>query len=160
MATTLPTVYPTGYQGTNLDFLETKVDRSGALRIVTGDVSIPATTATTVLIGLLPFNKGAKVFYGSSVHSADLDTSTNVTLNVGWTYYDSATGTSQAAGFISASTIPQAGGSKTFDNTTGFEFTALGDGWITAGVGAATTTTGSLQFNVGIAYDASGVTNP
>ena len=164
MTTTLPTVYPIGYAGTTNDFLETKVDRSGAMRLQTGTVAIPATTASTVLIGLMPFNKGAKVGYGSTVYSQDLDSSTNVTLNIGYTYYDSTLGTTNGSGFVVGSTIPQTGGmipfSATSGSSVGMIFTAAADGWITAQTTSATTTSGNLEFNIAFAYDASGVTNP
>lgn len=164
MSTSLPTIYPVGYAGTTVDFLETKVDRSGAVRLQTGTVALPATTATSTLIGLIPFNKGAKVAYGSVVYSDDLDSSTNVTFNIGWTYYDSTTGTSQAAGFVSGSTVPQSGGMIPFSaasgSSLGMIFTAAADGWITVTNTAATTTTGNVEFSILFAYDPSGVTNP
>lgn len=164
MTTALPTIYAVGYQGTTLDFLETKVDRSGALRIQTGTVAIPASTATSTLIGLMPFNAGCKVLYGSTVYSQDLDSGTNVTFNIGWTYYDSTLGTSQAAGFVSGSTIPQTGGMIPFNASSGSSlgmiFTAAADGWIGITNTAATTTTGNVEFNIAFAYDPSGVTNP
>ena len=162
MTTALPSIVPTGYSKTVADFTaRTKVDRSGALRLVTGTVSVPATTASTTIVGLVPFNKGAKISYGSRVYSADLDTSTNVTLDIGYTYYDSTLGTSVANAFVAASTTPQTGGMIEMTAVAGMTFTAAADGWMTATIGGgATTTTGSLTFNVGIAYDASGVTNP
>lgn len=162
MALSYPTLYPTGYAGDATDYNRVKVDRSGALRVVTGTVSIPATTATSTLIGLVPFVKGAKVHYGSSVYTQDLDSSTNVTFNIGYTYEDSAN-TSQAAGFVSGSTVPQSGGlipfTATSGSSVGMSFTAVGNGWITITNTAATTTTGAVQFNIAIAYDSSGVTN-
>jgi len=163
MSTSLPTIYPVGYAGTTQDFLETKVDRSGALRVQTGTVVIPASTATSTVIGLMPFNAGCKVLFGSTVYSQDLDSSTNVTFNIGWTYYDTATGTSQAAGFVSGSTIPQTGGMIPFNassgSSLGMVFTAAADGWITITNTAATTTSGNVEFNIAFAYDQSGVTN-
>jgi hypothetical protein len=164
MSTALPTIYPTGYAGTILDFLQTKVDHEGALRLQTGTVAVPASTATSTLIGLMPFNKGCKVHYGSSLYTDDLDTSTNVTFNVGYTYYDSTTGTTNASGFVAGSTVPQSGGFIPFTATsgasTGMTWTAAADGWIAVTNTAATTTTGNILFNIAFAYDPSGVTNP
>ncbi len=164
MTTTLPTIYPVGYAGTTNDFLETKVDRSGALRIQTGTVAIPATTASTVLIGLMPFNAGAKFGFGSTVYSQDMDTSSQVTLNIGYTYYDSTLGTSNGSGFVSGSTVPQTGGMIPFNSSSGSSvgmiLTTSADGWITAQTTSATTTSGNLEFNIVFAYDPSGVTNP
>lgn len=160
MTTTLPTIAPTGYDKTINDFLKTKSDKSGAIRLSTGSVSIPATTASGTLVGLIPFNKGAKLAYGSRVYTADLDTSTNVKLDIGYTYYDSTTGTSDPNAFVAAATTAQTGGMIEMTAVEGATWTAAADGWITATIGgAATTTTGSLTFNLGVAYDASGVTN-
>lgn len=163
MTTILPTIFPVGYAGTTQDFLETKVDRSGALRIQTGTVAIPATTASTALIGLMPFNKGCIVGYGSTVYSQDMDSSTNVALNIGYTYYDSTLATSNGSGFVTTSTVPQTGGMIPFNSSSGSSvgmiFTALADGWITAQTTSATTTSGNFEFNILFAYDASGVTN-
>ncbi len=164
MTTSLPTIYPVGYAGTTLDFLQTKCERDGSVRLITGKVALPASTATSTIIGLLPFNAGFKIGYGSSLYFDDLDSSTNVTVDVGYTYYDSATGTSHDDAFVdSAATVPQSAGFITFTGSTGssvgFIWTALGDGWITVTNNAATTTTGNCLFNIVFAYDASGVTN-
>lgn len=160
MALTLPSIVPSGYAGTSADFQKTKCDKSGAVRLVTGSVTVPASTASGTIIGLFPFNKGAKVSYGSRVYVADLDTGTDVTLDVGYQYYNSDTGTSQNAGFVSASTAPQAGGMIEMTAVTSMTFTAAGDGWVIAKIGGgATTTEGAITFNCSVAYDPSGVTN-
>ena len=163
MTTALPTIVPTGYSATVADFTaRTKVDRSGALRLVTGTVSVPATTATTTLIGLVPFNKGAKFSYGSRLYCGDMDTSTNVTIDVGYTYYDSTLGTSVPNAFVAAyGTVPQSAGIVEMTAVEGMTWTAAADGWIGVTIGGgATTTTASITFSVAIAYDPSGVTNP
>ena len=157
---TTPAIVPTGYLGTSNDFLHAKVDRSGAVRKVTGSVSIPAATATNAIVGLVPFRKGAKFDYGSRVYSDDLDTSTNVTLNIGYVYDDNVTYTDATDAFVAASTTPQTGGMIEMTAKTGMTWTASADGWIVGKFLAATTTTGLLTFNLGIAYDPSGVTNP
>lgn len=160
MTTSLPSIVPTGYSGTTADFLRTKKDTSGAMRLITGSVSIPATTASTTVVGLMPFNKGMKLGYGSRVYCADLDTATTVTLDIGYTYYDSTTGTSDPNAYVAASTAPQSGGMIEMTDVAGMPDTMEADGWVTATIGAgATTTTGSLTFNLSFAYDASGVTN-
>lgn len=165
MSTSLPTIYPVGYAGTTADFLHTKLTRSGDMRLQTGTVALPAATATSTLIGLIPFNKGMKLCMGgSSVYSDDLDTSTNVTFNIGYTYYDSTTGTSNASGFVAGTTVPQSSGMIPFTassgSSVGMTWTAAADGWITITNTAATTTTGNVLFNLAFAYDPSGVTNP
>ena len=161
MTTSLPTIVPTGYAGDTTDFTKTKVDRSGAFRICTGSVSIPASTASATVVGLMPINKGFKLGYGSRVYAAALDTNTALTLDIGYTYYDSTTGTSSTAGYVSASTAGRAGGMIEMTAVTDMKTTAAADGWITVTTGGgSTTTTGSLTFNLEFAYDPSGVTNP
>lgn len=156
---TTPTIYPTGYAGDATDYLHAKVDRSGAVRMVTGSVSVPALTATDTIIGLMPFQKGAKLGYGARVYTADLDSSTNVTLDIGYVFDDNATYTNVLDAFVAASTAPQSGGMIEMTASAGMTFSAGANGWIVAQVNAATTTTGALVFNLPIAYDVSGVTN-
>ena len=163
MTTTLPTLYPVGYAGTITDFNQCKVDRSGALRIQTGTVAVPNSTVTTTLVGLLPFVAGCKVLYGSTVYFDAL--STSVTANIGWTYYDSTLGTSQAAGFVSGTTVPAAGGMVPFSATSGSSLgmvlDATASGWITCTItGATTGSSGNILYSIAFANDPSGVTNP
>lgn len=157
---TLPTLYPTGYLGTTNDFLHTKVDRSGAIRSMRGSVSIPNGTLTAVVVGLAPFNKGESLNYGSRIYAADIDTASAVTLDIGYVYSDNTTYTNVQDAFVAASTAGQAGGMIEMTSLAGMTWSAAADGWICATVRAASTgATGSLTFNLGIAYDTSGVTN-
>ena len=156
---TTPSIVPTGYAGDSTDFLHAKMDRSGAMRIVTGTVSVPAGTATDTIIGLVPFRKGAKFGYGSRVYVGDMDTSTNVTADIGYVYDDNVTYTNVFNAFVSASTAPQTGGMMEMTSVAGMTWTAAADGWFTAQNNATTTTTASLTFSIVIAYDPSGVTN-
>jgi len=162
MTTSLPTIYPVGYAGTSNDFLQTKVDHEGDIRLQTGTVAVPASTATSTLIGLIPFNKGAKIdMAGSSIYTDALGAAS---LNIGYTYYDSTLGTSNASGFVAGTTISNAGGFTPFvcssASSAGMTLTTAANGWITVTNTAATTTTGNILFNIAFAYDASGVTNP
>lgn len=155
---TQPTILPTGFAGDYTDYLKTKEDRSGAVRRVQGSVSLPAATATDTIIGLFPFNAGMS-FAGLgaySLYTADLDSSTNVTIDWGVVYQDTVQGADNLVLIQTASTAPQAGGfivpgvPGTNDWMT---FVSTGNGWVTAQVNAATTTTGSLTFNMGLTYD-------
>lgn len=161
MTLTLPSIVPANYVGTAKDFLACKVDRSGALRSEYFTVSVPGTTAGTTVIGLVPFQKGFRLHLEASIFSvADLDTSTNVTIDLGYTYYDSTLGTSSGAAFCSAGTTPQAGGKFTLIQTTESNvvtWVAATYGWITATLGAsATTTTGNIYGQVVGSYDIGG----
>lgn len=163
MALTLPTIVPTGYAGDYTDFFRTKVDKSGAVRTIDGSVSIPSGTASGTLVGIFPFNKGFSA-HGLRVYCTPLDTGTSQLVDIGWTYYDSATGTSVPGGFVSASTAAQSGGANInftgASSVSGMLFNALGDGWMTLRVAAQSTlVTGTVTYNIAIYYDTSGITN-
>lgn len=163
MALTLPSVVPTGYADDYTDFFRTKADKSGALRVITGSVAVASAVASGALIGFFPFNKGMKV-HGLRVYCDALDTGANITVDFGYTYYDSATGTSLPAAFVSASTAARSGGGSVAftgaSSVPGMTFTAAGDGWVTMRIAAISTlAAGTVTFNAAIGYDASGVTN-
>ncbi len=151
----LPTIVPTGFAGDYTDFLKTKDDRSGAVRRAQGSVSIPATTATDTIIGLFPFNAGMSFagLSGFNLYTADLDSSTNVTLDWGIAYQNSTEGTDDLDNITSASTAAQAGGFVAPDEIDWMTLVTTGNGWVTVQVNAATTTTGSLTFNIPFCYD-------
>lgn len=151
----LPTIVPTGFAGDYTDFLKTKADRSGAVRRAQGSVSIPATTATDTIIGLFPFNAGMSFagLGGFNLHSADLDSSTNVTIDWGIAYQDTVQGTDDLDLITSASTAPQSGGFVAPDEIDFMTLVTTGNGWVTVQVNAATTTTGSLTFDIPFTYD-------
>lgn len=151
----LPTIVPTGFSGDYKDFLKTKEDRSGSVRRVQGSVSIPASTATDTIIGLFPFNAGMSLagLSGYNLYTADLDSSTNVTLDFGVAYQNTTEGTDDLDLITSASTAAQAGGFVAPDEIDWMTFVSTGNGWVTVQVNAATTTTGSLTFNIPFAYD-------
>lgn len=151
---TAPTIVPTGYQGDYRDYLNVKADKSGAARLSSGSVSVPAATATDTVIGLVPFQAGARfVIGGYSIHCADLDTSTNVTLDVGVAYENTTAGTDALTTYVAASTVPQAGGFVTPTAVGGLTYVTTGNGWLVAQVNAATTTTGSITWNIPLVYD-------
>lgn len=151
----LPTIVPTGFAGDYTDFLKTKVLRDGAVKRVQGSVSVPATTATDTIIGLFPFNAGMSLagLSGFNLYTADLDSSTNVTLDFGVAYQNSTEGTDDLDLITSASTAAQAGGFVAPDEIDWMTYVTTGNGWVTVQVNAATTTTGSLTFNIPYTYD-------
>ncbi len=151
----LPTIVPAGFQGDYTDFFQTKVARDGNVSRSQGSVSIPALTATDTIIGLFPFNAGMSFagLGGFNLYSADLDSSTNVTLDVGVAYQNSGEGTDDLDLITSASTAAQAGGFVAPDEIDWMTYVTTGNGWVTVQVNAATTTTGSLTFNFTTVYD-------
>ncbi len=155
MADTFPGIVPTGFQGDYTDFFQTKVERDGSVRREQGSVSIPASTATDTIIGLFPFNAGMSFsgLGGFNLYSADLDSSTNVTLDWGIQYQNTTEGTTDLDNITSASTAAQAGGFVAPDEIDWMTLVTTGNGWVTVQVNAATTTTGALTFNIPITYD-------
>lgn len=163
MALTLPSLAPTGYALDYTDFFRTKVERSGAIRRISGTVSVPSGTASGTLVGLFPFNKGFNM-QGARVYCQAMDTGTTQLVDVGYIYYDSATGSSVPGAFVSASTAAQSGGGNInftgASAVSGMLFDALGDGWVTLRIAAQSTlTTGIVTYSCAIDYDTSGVTN-
>lgn len=154
---TTPNIFSTQYTGANPgDYLNAKVDRSGANRTEYFTVSIPAATTAGTVVGLVPFRRGARFNQGSSqFYVADLDTATTVTLDFGYIYQDNDTTTNvnDTDAFASAVTTAQAGGLITFDEFAGLSWVATADGWIAATTGGTTTTTGSLQGQAVMSYD-------
>ena len=156
MANSYPTVYPAGFNGTYTDFNKAKIDRSGAVRLYSGQVAIPTGTTSGTKIGIVPVRKGAKVLVrGSSLWSDALGTS--VTCSVGITYNPSSTQTEAPAQYVSAgTTTPAAGGEIALDQVEGGTYyVVLDDGWLSVTTGGATTTGSSvyINYNVAIAYD-------
>lgn len=152
---TLPSIVPVGYSETTNDFLKTKVDHSGAERASYGVVSVLTGTVTTTIVGLIPFNKGARLA-SSYVYSDALGTS--VTLDLGYVYSDNVSNTNKSNAFLAASTTAAAGGSLVVNTPDVATWTATGDGWIVAVVGGATTgSTGNLSFRIGNVYDVGGL---
>ena len=152
---TTPSILPVGYAGTSTDYLKTKVDHSGADRSSFGVVSVPTGTTTTTIVGLVPFNKGARLT-DSYLYSAALGAS--VTLDLGYVYNDSVANTNKSNAFVAASTTAAAGGSIIANTPDVATWTATGDGWIVAVVGGATTgSTGNLSYRTSLNYDVGGL---
>lgn len=154
---TTPTVLPTGFAGDDTDFLKAVVDRQGVPRLVQGTVAIPTSLATASNIGLHPFRKGARLCYDTALHITDVDSGTNVTLDVGYVYDDDASYSNDTDAFVDGSTAPQTGGfilpTGSTGSVTGMTFVAEADGWFVAQNNVPTTTAGTLTFNMKIAYD-------
>lgn len=158
---TLPTIFPTQYDGTANDFLKVKSDRSGAARIYADSVSVTTGTVATTIIGLTPFNKGARFHLDSqSVHVADIGAATT-TISLGYIYNDNVTFTNNQTAWASASTAIQAGGFVALTaGAAGLNFVAAADGWVVATINTATTdATGAISFQIPGTYDGLGIGN-
>lgn len=160
MTLTLPTVYAAGYSGDYTDFLKPKMDRSGAVRVQEFKVSVPAASATNVLVGLVPFNKGFRFHQQQSfIANAVLDTGATITIDIGYTYYDSTLGTTVANAWVAASTAWQNSATTSLtllqvpETNVGI-WKAVADGWLTLTIHAGpTTTTGDVFGQISGSYD-------
>ena len=117
--------------------------------------TLPATTASGTDIGMIRFEKGFALT-GLAIVSDDLDTSTNVTLDVGY-LYDDTTGEDDNA-FFSALDIAQDAGSRVWPTDdgllTGISFVATGPGWLSVSTGGGNTTTaGDITCIAQFTYD-------
>lgn len=158
MTLTLPTYVSTKYTAAAADFRNAKVDRSGAVRNQAFITNITAAAASDALIGLIPFQKGFRLAGLPHIVVSNLDTDSDLTLDFGYTYYDSTLGTSDPDAFGTQITTGQAGGTITFDGITATTFTSFvaeADGWLTMtmGVGGSSYTTGIVAGNVSFCYD-------
>lgn len=150
-----PTVVPVGFQNDYRDFLNTKCDRSGAVRQAAGSVVVPSATAEGAFIGLVPFNKGARfIINDKSVHVTDIDSGTDSLLNLGVIYASTDDGTDDVDAFVSGSTAGQAGGFLTIDETSGLTLQTTGNGWLAVENDVnVTEAEGTITFSVGVVYD-------
>lgn len=156
MANAFPTIVPAPYQKTIQDFRQAPVDRSGAVRMHQGVVSIPSGTASGAQIGLFPVVKGCRVVVNaSSVWFDALDSTTTATASIGITYGPASTQTNAPAQYVSASTSIRAGGNVTLNAVKGgLTYEVLDDGWLMVTTAAAATDTlGNIQWNIAINYD-------
>lgn len=180
MALVYPKIVPVGYNGDYTDMLKTKCDKSGAVRLITGSVQISSGTTIGTIIGLAPFNFGAKLATGGSqIYTPQLDSGTGLTMSVGYLYEDSSSAganvASNTSAYASSDSHGQlaAGGLIVLGNTTyGSSLAAAldaqgtdlqGNGWFTIQTGTASTATNqasaAISFSLSVAYDISGVTN-
>lgn len=151
---TLPSVYPTGFDGTVKDFLKVTCDRSGAARLVTGTVSVPSATAADAYVGVVPFRKGAKFFLGDkSIYCGNFGAGTT-TVNVGIIYSDNTNNTNDVDAWASLSTAPQSGGWVTVDEIEGMSLVTTADGWLAVQLKTADAdATANIVYAVTVAYD-------
>ena len=157
---TLPTIVPTQYAGTTLDFLKVKEDRSGAARTYAGSVSVPSGTAFTTIVGLVPFNKGARFSINSNSIACGNFGAASTTVDIGYVYSDNVTYTNDVDAWASAATAPQSGGFVTVDEVAGISFVAAADGWIVATINTADAdATAAITFNFTGSYDGLSVNN-
>jgi hypothetical protein len=155
--TTYPDNVPTGNAGDYTDFLKVKRDTFGALRSQYTSIAVADSASAGTTYGLVPFQKGFRISYGSKFYTPDLDTTTNVTWNIGYMYEDTSSSGAAAASdpdaFASA-VSGQAAAVLTFDENEGMSFVASGNGWVTAALAAGpVTTAGTVEATLDFTYD-------
>lgn len=153
---TTPDIFADGYSNSADAFLNGPGGQGIPDVPVRANVTVPAVTVVTSVIGLIPFNKGASVEMGSgALLASDLDTGTNVTFELGFVYDDDATFTNDPDAFITSSTAFQtAANYVAFDGTGGFTFVAEADGWIAiTTAGGSTDTEADVTLEARITYE-------
>jgi hypothetical protein len=135
---TSPSIVPTKYHGDYRDYLQTKVERDGCVRMQYSTVTVPTGTVITTIVGLVPFNKGFRLSYGSKMYVENIGDGSS-TIDVGYVYKTGSTGTDDPDAFGSALTTSAAGGLITFDEEEGLSWVAADDGWIAVTIGGSTT---------------------
>lgn len=147
---TTPTVFPSGYDATSIKRAPKEI---GGTLNVKPTVSLAAGVTNGSNVGLLPFNKGAKVSMASNIYITDLDTATTATGTIGWIYDLNTTYTNDPDGFVTSFTTPQTGGKVEFSAATGYAFEAEGDGWIVYVVGGENVeTAGTIYGDFFVSY--------
>ena len=136
---------------------DAKIDRSGAERSQSASATVPAATAADDIVGLFRFDTNFSLDQLAIV-SGDLDTATNVTLDVGYVYDDDATFTDDPNAFFDGLDIVQDAGSVVWPVAdgllTGTGFIAQAPGYLVAQIkDAATTTEGDLTAKILFSYD-------
>lgn len=158
---TTPNIVNPLYNADSSAFRSAKVDRSGSPREEAFTVSVPTGTAIGQIVGLVPFQTGAKFNYDSPIFVDALGAGVTVTL--GYIYDDNVTFTNNTAAFLAATTantasqklqpnVPAGLAWKAIDSLVGTG--SLANGWIVAVIGGATTaTTNSIYGQMSLFYD-------
>ncbi len=161
---TAPTLYPTSFGvntsiagGNQTPFLRAPVLRDGGVYAIESQVAVP-TSVTGTIIGLVPFQAGARINYSSRIYTGDADTGSTVTYDVGYIYDDSTNNTNNTTAFNTASTVPQAGGFITPANSAGFQYITTGNGWVAITTGGGSTTTAvTISAEINLSYNAAAI---
>jgi hypothetical protein len=144
---TTPTLLPTNFFGTAVDYLQVKCSRDGDAFVNRGQVSIPSGTTTTTIAGLFPFQSGMTLVTGGTDIVSDA-LGTSVTVSIGVVYDDNVGNTNNQTLFTNASTAAAAGGPVPItESATNLPYVTTGNGWVVATIGGATTgSTGNIYI--------------
>jgi hypothetical protein len=120
---------------------DAKVDRSGAVRSQKAVATVPDTTASATVIGMIRFEGGFSLDQ-LVVKSDDLTASTALLLHVGYVYDDDTTYSNDADAFFQSADIAQDAGSLVWpvaDGRSNEGFVADAPGYIAITTAAAAT---------------------
>lgn len=157
---TTPGIVPLQYDASARDYLKVKDDHSGAARTYGGTVSVPSGTVATTIVGLVPFNKGARFSINSTSVACGNFGAGTTTVDLGYIYDDHTTYTNNVDAWASAATAPQSGGFVTVDEIDGIAFVAEANGWIAVTINTANAdATASITWNFTGSYDGIGASN-
>lgn len=134
-----------------------KVDRSGAVRSISGQATIPNTTAANTYIGLIRFQAGFSLDM-LAIKSSDMDAATDLLMDVGYVYDDNTTYTNDPNAFFDGLDIGQDAGSRVWPIadglSTGVNWTAEADGYIVVQMtDNAAEADGTIDFKALFSYD-------
>lgn len=151
---TTPNYVPAQFAGDDTDYLKVKCDRSGAVRMIAGTVTVPATATAGQIVGLTPFNKGARFHIDDkSIYCGNFGGG-STTVNVGYVYDDNVTYTNNEDAWATLSAAPQSGGFVTVDEKAGLTFDAEANGWVVVEIAAANADAeAAIEFQFSVAYD-------
>lgn len=150
-----PSIVPAAYVNDPKPYLHAKGDRNGSVTQVSGTVTVPNTTAVAALVGLVPFQKGARfVLNDKSVHITDIDNGTDSLLGLGVAYDTANDGTDDLDAFATGSTSGRAGGFIALTNPDGLVTRTTGNGWLVlVNEANITEAEGTATFSIGVVYD-------
>lgn len=151
---TTPIVLANGYTDAELDVNIAPSGQGDGPRLVIRTAVVADNASAGTTYGLVPFQKGMSVDYGTRLVTSDLDATTNVTWNYGYIYLDNDTTTNinDTDAFISA-VSGQSASVISFDEGSGATFVATAPGWTVATLaGGPVTTAGTITHNGIISY--------
>lgn len=150
---TTPNIFADGYTNSEDAFLNAPSGQSDGPRLVARSATVPDSTSAGSVIGLIPFNKGFRLSYGSALAVDDLDTGTDVEIEWGYVYDNDTAFTNDPDAFRAASTIAQTAAVGFPTARGGATFEAVADGWVTVTTsGGSTTTEGVISINAIVSY--------
>lgn len=144
-------IVPTGFNNNDTDFLRAPNNvADSAVRVYSGSVAVPAATAVDAYVGLVPFQRGAKIrMDGSSLHIGAVGGTT--TADVGFVYFDATTDVPQA--LVAGAAVATAGFIAPTVGTAINSIVQPTEGWLALRIKTAITTNPvTITYNFLVSY--------